>query len=286
MKKILIVTFILLNVFSTVIYCQSINFADEKSIAVKSMFQYDILVENEDIGDSKIHVIKAINGTVVLHELSHIKTSGFLGKVDLTSSLTEEFSKNGSLFKADIKERVNKKVFWTQLQSVENEIWATRTQIKKLSEIQEQQFIDISVGLLANMVSNVGEIIAISQLIFSDDEEATESLQKNLRIDKTSFDTTFISIPHLWQNNQYQFPAEMTILDTELLSVYPAKIEYVAKEFLMNTESHEVLTDHYRIMPPKSAPIDIWLAKDPQNVPHFVQIVGEDKDGKFKIKLK
>ncbi len=261
---------------------EPLNHSGDKWGESKALFQYDIFSADDDIGDINIHIIKLNPAGHVFHELSQINVSGIWGKIELISSLSEEYSGHGELIKADKKERDGKKAFWTQIQLLDEEIWASTTQIKKLSEIEEQQFVDLSVGLISSMIPNVGDVISISQLIFSDSDGKKDSF----RIDKDSYDTTFSNMPFYWQKNQYQFPAELTILDTDTLSVYSVKTEFMGTEKNIKTQSIGGTKHHYRMTPPEGKHFDIWVAVDAQNTPHLVQLIAEDKDGEFKIKIK
>jgi hypothetical protein len=50
--------------------------------------------------------------------------------------------------------------------------------------------------------------------------------------------------------------------------------------------ANEVLTNHYTLTSENNAPLDIWLAVNENNVPYFLELTIDNKNGLVSIKRK
>ncbi len=238
-------------------------------------FMYDIFVEGEDIGDARIQFVQQGDGTYIIAEQSHILTSIWWGEVDLRRDYVEKYSKQAQLLNADGKTYDGDTVYWSQVHATDHEYWVTSSEIKTISSQEEEAFMGIAVGLASEYIPNVSEVLAISQLLFSNDAQQT----KSYRFANNDFDTSFNHLPFFWRDNRYSLPTTIRLLDSDDLSI----TDYVVTGLATEKKSSQY---HVNLQPDTGEPITLWLAISKAGVPHFTEIVAEDENGPLLMKLK
>ncbi len=231
-------------------------------------FLYDMFAEGGDIGDARIQFVQQSNGTYIIAEQSHILTSGWWGKLDVRTDYVEEYSKQGQLLNADGKAYDGDTIFWSQVHEVDNEYWVSLSEVKTISKKEEDAFIGIAVGLASEYIPNVSEVLAIPQLLFSNDAQQS----KSYRFAINDFDTSFNHLPFFWANNGQTLPDSIWLFNSEDLSITQYTVVRIA--------------DHFRLQPEQGKPIDIWLSSNIAGTPHFTKVIGEGEDGQFHMTLK
>ncbi|MFT4712309.1 MAG: hypothetical protein ACI8W1_000787 [Candidatus Azotimanducaceae bacterium] len=247
------------------------------------IYQYDIFVKAEDVGDVTVKVVEQADGSYVLAESTLIDTVGFWGDINTRSTQIETFSAEGHLLKADVKTLNGKKAYWRTAELSDDELWTAYTQVQNVTEKEEGEFVSAALTLGNSMVTGLGNALGVVQLLFSD----SEAEPKNLRFATSTYDTSFSNLPFYWESNQLNLPAQINLFDSEKLAVNTYNVEYLGKKSVQNSSvEREVVASHYKLQALDGQQIEVWLAINDYNSPFFLQIVGADGDGPYHIKLK
>jgi hypothetical protein len=155
------------------------------------------------------------------------------------------------------------------------------SEIENQEQKEEQELLGFSLAVLNNIIPQAGEILEFSQLLFSD-EKVTP---KSIRIPKHSHHTTLTHLPNYWSSQQQSLPIKINLLDIETVSIAQMDVQHQGPE-TKTLNGTEVLTHHYTLTSQESAPVNIWLAINGNNMAYFFELKLESDNGIFTIKLK
>lgn len=252
-----------------------------KSANIIAGFKYDILLEGDNSGAMSVKISKSINEGYNILTKSDFELSGWWGSHLISSNLIEQFSSSGILLKADNMIIDGKKAYWTRMVLTDDELWTSSVQVKSVKQHEEEEFIGMMANIGSMFVSGAGDVLAVFSLLSAD----AESSHNNIRLSQNSYDTSFNNIPFYWLMHNKSLPDEVSILDSDNLSIYKMKIEIQDAEN-SNQELAGSSSYHYILTPEKGEPLHMWLTTDENNTPYFLQLTGEDEDGPFQIKIK
>jgi hypothetical protein len=245
-----------------------------------AVFNYDVFAQ-DDIGDVSVQIFKMPQGGYKILEHTSIQVEGLWGDSSLQSTAHEHYSFKGDLIEADNKTYNQTKAYWTTIDSSGKDLWIHFSEIEDQQQREESELIGLSVAALNSFVPQVGEIIGVSKLLFSDKKIEPMSI----RIAKSSYHTTLVHLPIYWSTQQQKLPAHIKLLDKETISVVLMDVEEKGVE-IKTLKGDQISTKHYILTSKTTAPLSIWLAVNEDNIPYFFKLKGEDEDGLFTISLK
>lgn len=245
-----------------------------------AVFNYDIFAQ-DDVGDVMVQILKTPQGGYKILEHTSNQAKGLWGDKSLQSTAHEHYSFEGDLIEADNKTFNKTKAYWTKIDSAGTDLWIHFSEIEDHQQREESELIGLSVAVLDNLIPQVGEIIGVSQLLFSDKKVEPMSI----RLAKSSYHTTLAHLPIYWSTQQQKLPAQIKLLDKETVSVVLMDVEDKGVEIKTLREA-KISTKHFILASKSTAPLNIWLAVNEDNIPYFFQLKGEDDDGLFTISLK
>ena len=152
--------------------------------------------------------------------------------------------------------------------------------MKNFAQKEESELVGFSIAVLDDFIPEAGEVLRLSQLLFTD----TKALPTSIRFPKNSHHTTLANLPKYWLIHQQKLPANINLLDIETTSIAQVKTEDRGLE-LKTFRGNEVSTHHYTLTSENSAPINVWLAVNENNTPYFFELK-IDNNGLFTIKRK
>ncbi|NOX52494.1 MAG: hypothetical protein GXP16_18480 [Gammaproteobacteria bacterium] len=242
--------------------------------------QYAITSEAEFIGSMTVKIIEH-DKVRVIAEHSRLSFEDFWETTSLHSNLIEHYHE-GDLVSADNKVFESANGYWTNVDSNDDEIWGSFTEVNNVSQRDREQFDELTRTILRLALPNSNELLPLSQRIFNNITDKPRSV----RFSRTDFDTTFNGLPFFIRDQLAgSFPKMLNILDTEELSVSRVKLIDLGSD-IVPIGGQEIAARHFQIDESKSTPAYIWVVVDQVSTPHMVQFTGTDEDGSFKIKLK
>jgi hypothetical protein len=248
---------------------------------IEAIFNYDIFVEDDDVGDLELKIRMTPKNGYQISEKTSIQAKGVWGEINLKSISDEEYSHQHKLIEGDNKTYSQNKVYWTKISSSGVELWINFSEIENQQQKKEGELVGFSMGVLSSVIPVVGEVLAVSELVLSGNTNAPT----NMRFLETSYHTTLLNLPTFWSLQQQILPLEINLLDNETISIIPMKVEHKGIDVEM-LDGVEISTTRYTLSTQDSAPLEIWLALDENNIAYYFQLKGEDDDGPFTIKLK
>ncbi len=218
--------------------------------------------------------------------MSRIQKLLFPNKVDLPFKVINRIGVcqgtfEGDLIEADKKTFRQKKAYWTKIDSVGTDLWIYFSKIADHQQHAESELIGLSLAVLGNLIPQVGEVIGVSQLLLSDKKVEPISML----LAKSSYHSTLAHLPIYWSTRQKKLPTRIKLLDKKTVSVMLMNVEDKGVEFRI-LNGAEVSTKHYILSSKGTAPLNIWLAVNKDNIPYFFQLKGGDDDSLFTISLK
>ncbi|MBL4673249.1 MAG: hypothetical protein JKX81_13410 [Arenicella sp.] len=248
---------------------------------VQAIFNYDIFAEDSDVGDVEVKILITPQSGYQISENTSIQAKGVRGEIDLKSILIEEYSHENELIEADNKSYNQKKVYWTKISSSGDDLWLNFSEIENQEQREEGELVGFSIAVLDSIIPAIGEVLAVSQLVFSD----TTNAPVNIRFPKKSYHTTLAHLPKFWSLEQQKLPSQLNLLDNQSMSVVQMEVDYKGVEAQM-LKGIEISTKHYTLSSKDRESFEIWLALYERNIAYYFQLKGEDEDGPFTIKLK
>ena len=248
-----------------------------------SVFNYDVFAQDDvgDVGDMTVKIVKNLQDGYKILEHTSVKVEGLWGDKNVQSTAHENYSFEGDLVEADSKTFSKTRAYWTKISSYEEDLWINFSEIEDSRQQEASKLVNLSVAVLDNFVPQVGQIIGVSTLLFSNEKIEPVSI----RLAKSSYHTTLAHLPIYWSTQQQKLPAQIKLLDKEMISVVSMDIEDKGIE-IKTFKDVKISTRHYILTSKDTAPLSIWLALNENDTPYFFQLKGKDKDGLFTIKLK
>ena len=245
-------------------------------------YRYDLLSEALDVGDITIKIVGQADGSYVVAESTSIEAEGWWGDVSRLSTKIESYSAEGDFLSADVKTLSGKKAFWRKAALSGDELWTAYTEVENISDKEEGEFLGLATAVASNLVSGLGNVIAVTQLLFSDSGTPLE----NARIAANTYDTSFANLSFYWASKQYSLPAELNLFDSSTLAVNTFHVEdFGAKTFQQDSEGSVVVASHFKFLTENGQDLEVWLAVSDENHPYVYQLAGTDDDGPFQILL-
>ncbi|MFT7089576.1 MAG: hypothetical protein ACJAU4_001393 [Glaciecola sp.] len=244
-------------------------------------FNYDIFADGDDVGDMQVQIIKTPQGGYQILESTTIQKSSDWDEIDLRSTMNEMYSLEDNIISADKKTYDQTKAYWSKIDSAGADLWMSFSEIKNFTQQEESELVGFSIAVLDNFIPEAGEVLGLSQLVLSD----TKAIPISIRFPKNSHHTTLANLPKYWSSHQQKLPAKIQLLDMETTSITQMKTESRGGE-VKTLGGGEVSTHHYTLTSENSAPLNIWLAVNENQIPYFFQIKIYNKNGLFTIKRK
>ncbi|WNO09030.1 hypothetical protein [Teredinibacter sp. KSP-S5-2] len=267
MKKQIFALFGLLNVVC-------VAFAEEGN---RHKFSYDVFSNGKDIGDVRVYMEDIQNGGFHIIEQTEIQTDGLWKKSSISSMKTEQFSRDGDFIHSDSKVFDGRSAHWLWVDAKNQNTDVFYAEVNKLSE-------DELTGL-GNVFSSVS--LSASQLMLQ-----SQSLFKKriinfqgTRYPQKSFDTTLANFPRYSSGQQGDTLRVIRILDTENLAINTYNIEMVGLKKLV-VHSKKIDCEVYVLQSDEKEVLELWIARNEKDMPHFVQIKGQEKGDAYQIILK
>jgi hypothetical protein len=246
----------------------------------EAVFNYNIIAQ-DNVGDLTVKILRTPQSGYSILEHTSIHAEGVWGDKSLQSTAHEHYSFEGDLIEADKKTFRQKKAYWTKIDSVGTDLWIYFSKIADHQQHAESELIGLSLAVLGNLIPQVGEVIGVSQLLLSDKKVEPISML----LAKSWYHSTLAHLPIYWSTRQKKLPTRIKLLDKKTVSVMLMNVEDKGVEFRI-LNGAEVSTKHYILSSKGTAPLNIWLAVNKDNIPYFFQLKGGDDDGLFTISLK
>lgn len=243
---------------------------------VNSSFTYDVFSNGKDVGEINVQMVVLPDGDFQIIEQTEVQTDGLWKKSTIRSAKTEQFSRNENFVRSDSKIFDGRSTHWLWVESGRNNIDLFYAEIDKPSD-------DELVGLskMFSMTSSSSQILTQSQSLF---ENRTVNFQ-GVRYPQNSFDTTLAYFPRYSFNKQEEVPRIIRILDTENLTINTYNIELVGLKKLV-VHSKKIDCEVYVLRSNEKEELELWIARNEKDMPHFVQIKGQEKGDAYQIILK
>jgi hypothetical protein len=269
------------TIFAAIIIVASLIQPLEAADKTHSTFSYDIFSEGKDIGNMQVQIIEKREGGYQILESTTIKKSSDWNDINLESAANELYSLEDNLISADKKTFDQKKAYWSKIDSSGTDLWMSFSEIKNFREKEEGELVNFSIAILDNLIPEVGEVIGLSLLLFSD----TKAVPTSIRLPKNSHHTTLANLPKYWSIHRHKLPAKIQLLDIETTSI--AQMTTENRGIKVKTYGgNEVSTNHYTLTSENSTPLDIWFAVNEHNIPYFLELKIDNKNGLVTIKRK
>ncbi len=255
-------------------------FSSASIAASETQLKYEVQLDGKPVGTLDLDQRANADGGYRYKLTTRIQTKFFLSKIDIRSNLRETVTKTGLLLEASNKLSDGKKTYWTKIEHSGGEYLAFAAQMKNQQEIENEELIGLAKEVVASVVPYAGETMAVAEILLSDEKNNP----KHQRLKPDHFDTTLISLPLFWQRNNQQFPSSFRILDTENMSVFEAKTEYLGAKHLSSGEL-QIPVRHYRLQAGDGNPMDIWFATANSGLAYFAKLKGKEDGTAFNVQL-
>lgn len=242
---------------------------------------YTLAVSGKHLGDLTVTTVSRPDGSRSLSQRMSLKASSFWGKLDIDNRLEETISSNGILLKASNRLRDNNKVYWTRIDLLEEEYLAFRAQMKNGEEKDLEELGNLAKGAVSVLVPGAGDVLEIANVVLAYEK----SQPRHDRFTRTSFDTSLMGLPLFWQRNGQGFPARLTILDTQEMSISTVRVEKLGPARLTISGNKEFQTQRYRLKPKSGHATDVSLFISQSGTPQFAMVSGKQDGDSYTIKL-
>jgi len=253
-----------------------VSVAEAESLTLK----YTLMSEGEKIGAVTHRLFQNESGHSFA-EYSHIKVSGWWGKIDISSSSLEEFDGVNEFISADSKTLDGHTSYWSKIDKNKNGLWGSFAEIKDTTDQESKALTDLGAAITDFGKSNFGEILSISRDIFKNraiHPEGSQFTQQN-------FDTTDTNLPFFIQSfGSKPLPHKLRLLDTDNLTISETDIADLGYE-VISIGDKQLRSRHLKLTSSKYKPSHIWIKDTATDLPYMVRFVGEDEDGPFEITL-
>ena len=214
-------------------------------------------------------------------EYSHIKVSGWWGKIDISSSLLEEFDGVNGFILADSKTLDGNTSYWSKIDKNKNGLWGSYAEIKDTTDQESEGLTDLGAAITDAREPILGEILSISRDIFKN-----RTIQpKGVQFTRQDFDTTDTNLPFFIQSfGSKPLPNKLRLLDTDNLKISETGIADLGYETI-SIGDRQLRSRHLKLSGSKYKPSHIWIKDTATDLPYMVRFVGEDEDGPIEITL-
>lgn len=270
----------ILHVLYLMLIIQSIStaLAGDSELLV---LNYGILSEGNDIGDITLKLIRNNKGHVIAQH-RRIKTSGWWGKINISSYRVEQFSADNDLLLADNKIQDGDTTHWIKIEAHQHVLSGSYRIIKGLSAQEKQELADLLVVISSESNAEIERIVSLSGALFADRKIASQDRQ----FKKNDFDATFNSLAFFIQKSAgKQLPEVLRLLDTENMEIIRQRLDDLGTE-VMTIGTKSISTRHIKLSDSSYKPSHIWIADSPTSLPFIIRHTGEDEDGEFDVILK
>ncbi len=250
--------------------------AESKSLTLK----YTLMSEGEKIGAVTHRLFPKENGHRFA-EYSHIKVSGWWGKIDISSSSIEEFDGVNGFISADSKTLDGDTSYWSKIDKNKNGLWGSYAEIKDTTDRESMILTDLGTAITDARELNLGEILSISRDVFKNRTIQPEGMQ----FTRQDFDTTDTNLPFFIQSfGSKPLPHKLRLLDTDNLKISETDIVDLGYE-IISIGHKKIRSHHLKLSGSKYKPSNIWIKDTAADLPYMVRFVGEDEDGPIEITL-
>jgi hypothetical protein len=253
----------------------------EEADNTHTIFDYDVFYEGDEVGNMQVKISKNAQGGYQIIENTSIYKDSVWNEVELRSISNELYSSEDNFISADKKTYDKKKHYWSKIDSSEQHLWMSFSEIQSKAQKEEMEVVGLSMAVLNNFVPAADEAVGLTHLLLSDGTVTPQSLL----VSKGSHHTTWAHLPQYWSKQKLTLPSKINLLDIETISIEQIDVEYRGLQ-VKTLNDTRVLTNHYSLVSENSESLNIWLAVNENDVPYFFQLSGEDQNGSFTIKLK
>ena len=254
-----------------------VSAAEAESLTLK----YTLMSEGEKIGAVTHRLFQNESGHSFA-ECSHIKVSGWWGKIDISSSSLEKFDGVNGLISADSKTLDGNTSYWSKIDKNKNGLWGSYAEIKDTTDQESEGLTDLGAAITGAPEPNLGEILSISRDVFKNRAIQPEGVQ----FTQQDFDTTDTNLPFFIQSfGSNPLPHKLRLLDTDNLHISEADITDLGYETI-SIGDKQIRSRHLKLSGSKYKPSHIWIKYTAADLPYMVRFVGEDEDGPIEITLK
>ncbi|MCV6588288.1 MAG: hypothetical protein OIF57_04550 [Marinobacterium sp.] len=238
---------------------------DENSMGQDSVppVSYNVVLDEKIVGRYHYRSRRSADGSYIILVQSSLNAEGWLGNIVQNTSHIERYSAEGRLLEINKKVYDGSKVDWLKVQRQGEELWAYHTEVKNLSQKEQEELTALSVSLASHAIPGLGNLVTASQLLFSERPQPGEGS----RFGYDEFDSSFEQLPFIWQRNQHSLPASLRILDSDTLAITHYQVVAQGGQYQ--------LTDN------DSNRITLSFTTTANNQPVFLAITGQDSDGTF-----
>ena len=259
-----------------VLLLPSTGFSADRQVTI---LQYEITSESETIGNMTLRITGDQNSYLIA-EHSQVNKSWWWGTLDLRSTSIEKYNL-GNLVSANSKVFYDDKAYWTTMEQSETGVWGSVTEVKNTSQKEIDEFAALSVEISNLLLPNLGQILSLSQQIFS----GSQGNASGVRFARSQFDTTANQLPLFIQSYQgKELPALVNILDTETLKINESTLKDFGDESIQ-IGGQAMSTRHVQISDASSDPAHIWISTQGSFIPYIAQFTGTDDGLPITIQL-
>ncbi|WP_295893603.1 hypothetical protein [uncultured Vibrio sp.] len=220
------------------------------------------------------------DGSFSLTQTTELTVSGFLQDTNIQGVLIEHHLQDGTLTYSDNRLIHNDKIFWTKVALSNNEYLAVHSEVTTSEQKQEKKDVEFVTGTVAHFVPAVGYALTLGEILLSDESHAP----KNDLFTQDHFDTSFVALPHYWQQAGYTLPPTVAIFDTENMALFSANTKKIGRVEL-SLKNETIQAQQYLLDIEGEEPINVWLAETDANIPYFVKISGQEDNDSYTIQL-
>jgi len=242
------------------------SLADSQHPTNRSPLIYTVTVDDRRVGTSRYRTTHSEDGSYIIMMQSSINTEGWLDSIKQDTSHIERYSADGKLLEINRKIFDGSKVDWLQVQRQDNELWGGYTEVKNLSQKEEDELTGLSMSIASHALPMVGNLITASQLLFPGRDRPSEGT----RFSDQEFDTSFENLPFIWQQQGNRLPSTLRILDSDSLAITVFTVTAMGERYRLSDDDDNNLTLSFITT---------------NNQPAFNTISGTDSDGTFSLTL-
>jgi hypothetical protein len=253
-----------------------VSAAEAESLTLK----YTLMSEGEKIGAVTHRLFQNENGHSFA-EYTHIKVSGWWGKIDISSSLLEEFDGVNGFISADSKTLDGNTSYWSKIGKNKNGLWGSYAEIKDTTDQESEELTNLGAAISNSREPIFGKILSISRDVFKNRSIQPEGMQ----FTRQDFDTTDTNLPFFIQSfGRKSLPHKLRLLDTDNLTISETDIADLGFE-VISIGDKQLRSRHLKLSGSKYKPSHIWIKDTATDLPYMVRFVGEDEDGPIEITL-
>lgn len=245
-----------------------------------SPLTYEIELNGKPVGQIVHEYVQQPDGGHGLKLSTQIETKSFFSKVRINSVLEETISADGYLDAASNRLVENKKTYWTKIQRSGSSYLAFTAEMKTPEQLETEELAGLAKEVIATVVPYAGDAMTVAGILLSDKRDAPQ----HKRLTTDHFDTSLIGLPLYWQSNGYDLPSSLTIIDTEEMSVFKAKVKDLG-DTQISVGGKNLTVRHIQLDVANAKPMEIWMVRPETGPAHFFQISGMSDGAKFKVTM-